>query len=1195
MKFLLGFVLILGLIPIDYASAGTPPVFTSAATASSTIPLVGQSISFNAPAADPQGFAVVYIYDYGDGVVDLLGTHTYTEAGAYTVTITAGNCIDSVATSIPISVKGFTNLWIQKQSIKVGAPGKEAWKAKLIYNADRTTQGIFNFAEDDFITSLSGIAGINVDPSQFKGSSPKFTFKSAKGLKPSISVVLNESTQTLSIAVKSATFLGAAPDVLSNLLQLGDSSFALNTALDSKGKFRATSGYRSAAFVVKKGAVKVKAAGKDSAKFALLLGDPAFQFPGASGANNARFRITNSAGVTVLDKDFSSITAFAKGKLKTGKDTASPPGTLKYDSAKGKMSVAIKKATLTGLLSAPQEHVRVDVILGDQTYRTHVTLFASKTGAYTTKLGKGMILLPGTKSAPFPSLPTVVTTNPAQGATNVARNQKITATFSETMDLTTITAASFTLQQGITPVAGAITFSGTTAIFTPAVELTPQAMYAATLTTAVKDAAGNAQARNYVWCFTTGATSDTTAPTVTSTVPVNAQSSVAINSKISAAFSEAMDPLTLNSSTFTLMQGSTSVAGTVTYAATGASASFNPSSGLTPSTTYTATVTTGATDAAGNALAANFIWSFTTTATADTTAPTVVSTIPVNSATGVSINTKITATFSEAMDPLTLNMGTFTLMQGVTAVPGAVTYASIGTTASFKPDANLTPGTTYTATVTTGAKDAAGKALAANFVWSFTTSAAADTTAPTVVSTIPVNSATGVAINTKITATFSEAMAPLTLTMSTFTLMQGATTVPGVVTYASIGTTATFKPDANLTPGTAYTATVTTGAKDLAGNALAANVVWTFTTGVTADSIAPNVISTNPTDQATNVAINRTVNATFDESMDPATINSASFKLDGPGPNPISGTVTYNAGSKIATFTASSDLAPGTQFTATITTAVKDLAGNALAVNKTWTFTTGTQRAIQPVALGTAASFGTFGGGAGMTNQGLFTVINGDITTTGASTTVTGFHDSVGDIYTETPLNKGQVNGRIYTAPPTPGGAGVGGNATTEAIAIQAASDANTAYNNLTPASIPGGTDPGAGQLGGLTLPPGVYQAAGGTFMITGSDLTLDAQGDSNAVWVFQMAASLTVGGPAAPRTVNMINGAQAKNVFWQVGSAATINGAGGGTMVGTIIASSGVTFSTAGNVILTTLNGRALGLNASTTLVNTIINVPAP
>lgn len=112
-----------------------------------------------------------------------------------------------------------------------------------------------------------------------------------------------------------------------------------------------------------------------------------------------------------------------------------------------------------------------------------------------------------------------------------------------------------------------------------------------------------------------------------------------------------------------------------------------------------------------------------------------------------------------------------------------------------------------------------------------------------------------------------------------------------------------------------------------------------------------------------------------------------------------------------------------------------------------------------------------------------------------------------------------------------------------------------------------------------------------------GGDLILDAQGDANAVWVFQMASTLLVGGPgvASPQSVILINGAQAKNVFWQAGSAATINAGGGGTMVGTIISPAGTTFSTAGNVTPTTLNGRVLSTGASITMVNAVINVPAP
>jgi hypothetical protein len=235
-------------------------------------------------------------------------------------------------------------------------------------------------------------------------------------------------------------------------------------------------------------------------------------------------------------------------------------------------------------------------------------------------------------------------------------------------------------------------------------------------------------------------------------------------------------------------------------------------------------------------------------------------------------------------------------------------------------------------------------------------------------------------------------------------------------------------------------------------------------------------------------------------------------------------------------------------------------------------------------SLGAAASFAVFGGGAGITNQGTQTTIQGDIGTTGASTMLSGFH-SASFVYIETPLNVGAVNGLVYTAAPQ-------GSPADLAVAQACAADALTAFNNL--AGLAGGIDPGAGQLGGLTLYSGVYKSAAGPFSITGSDLTLDAQGNSDAAWVFQMASALTVGGPAAPRNIILAGGAQAKNVFWQVGSAATINGAGGGSMVGTIIASSGITFSTPGNATATSLNGRALALFASVTMVNTIINAPS-
>jgi hypothetical protein len=695
-------------------------------------------------------------------------------------------------------------------------------------------------------------------------------------------------------------------------------------------------------------------------------------------------------------------------------------------------------------------------------------------------------------------------------------------------------------------------------------------------------------------------------PAVVATVPANGATGVPVAQVITATFNESMDATTVGASTFMVTgPGGATVTGTVTYS--GTTATFTPAAPLAGSTLYTAMITAGAKDRAGAGLAGNFVWTFTTG-----TIPTIIFTNPLNGAVNVPTNQKIAATFSEAMNSATvITPGTFTVAVagvGGAAVPGTVTYVTATNTATFAPTVNLLPSTQYAATMNTSAQSAAGNALASNYVWSFTTGKTADTTPPTVIATNPASGATGVPTNQTITATFSKAMDPATITApGTFTVAVagvGGAAVSGTVSYA--GSTATFTPAVNLAPSTQFTATITNTAKDLGGNALIAGAVpnpWSFTTGAGPDVTAPTITLTSPANADTNVLLNKAVNATFSKAMNPVTITAPgtfTLAVAGVGGAAVAGNVTYDSVGHIATFTPAANLTARTPYTATITNAAKDLAGNALAAGikpNPWTFTTGASVGPTGPNLGAASTFGAFGGGAGITNQGINTIINGDIGTTGASTLVTGFHDAgPGCTYTQTGSNVGTVNGKIYTAPPPPTvGCPTEGTATTFGIATQAAIDALAAFNNLSPASRPGGSDPGAGQLGGLVLAPSTYKSASGSFLITGSDLTLDGQGDSNAVWVFQTASTLTVGAPGAPRSIILVNGAQAKNVFWQVGSAATINAAGGGTMVGTIIASAGVTFSTAGNAAITRLSGRALGLSASVTMVNTVINVPAP
>ncbi|PIS44931.1 MAG: hypothetical protein COT22_07935 [Ignavibacteria bacterium CG08_land_8_20_14_0_20_37_9] len=538
--------------------------------------------------------------------------------------------------------------------------------------------------------------------------------------------------------------------------------------------------------------------------------------------------------------------------------------------------------------------------------------------------------------------PTVSATAPANADIGVPINQKIAASFSVAMDASTITAATFTLLQGITPVPGFVSYSGITAIFAPTSNLAPNTAYTATITTGSKDLAGIALVNNYVWSFTTGAGVVVTPPTVLSTIPANADIGVVLNQKLAANFSTTMDASTITTSTFTLKQGATPVSGFVSYS--GSTAIFAPSVNLTSNTVYTATITTGAKDLAGNALASNYVWSFTTGADVVIIPPTITFTAPANLEVGVALNQNITATFSTTMDASTITTATFTLMQGTTFVSGTLSF--FGKTATYNPSTNLQPTTTYTATITTGAKDLAGNALVSNYVWSFTTGAGVAVIPPTVKSTIPGSAEINVALNQKISAVFSTVMDASSLTASTFTLKQGTTPVSGFVSYS--GSTAIFTPSSNLSASKVYTATITTGAKDLAGNALANNYAWNFTTGAGVVVTPPTVQSTIPGTAETNVALNQKITATFSTVMDASTITGATFTLK-QGATPISGFVSYSG--TIATFIPSSNLSATTVYTATITTGAQDLLGNALAANYVWTFTTGAVEVVTPPTI----------------------------------------------------------------------------------------------------------------------------------------------------------------------------------------------------------------------------------------------------
>ena len=518
--------------------------------------------------------------------------------------------------------------------------------------------------------------------------------------------------------------------------------------------------------------------------------------------------------------------------------------------------------------------------------------------------------------------PTISAQSPAAGATGVLITSPVTASFSKTVVPSTI---SFVLKNGSTTVAATVTYDVSSRIVTldPTANLTPGATYTATLS-GDQDLSGNTMSP-VSWSFTAVA-ANTTAPTVSSQSPASGVTGVLVASNLTATFSENVQPSTIS---FVLKTGSTTVSSTTTYDVSSRVVTLDPNSNLSPGTTYTATLS-GAKDLWGNTMTSTS-WSFTTAA-ADTTAPTISTRTPASGATGVLIASTVSATFSEDVQPGTIS---FVLKTGSTTVSTAVTYDVTTRTVTLDPNSNLASGTTYTATLS-GAQDLSGNTMSSSS-WSFTTVPAI--AGPTVSAQSPASGATAVVVASNVTATFSEDVQPSTIS---FVLKTGSITVPAAVTYDIASRVVTLDPNANLTPGTNYTATLS-GAQDLSGNTMS-STSWAFTT-VAADS-APTASSLSPASNATAVVVASNVTATFSEAVIPSTI---SFVLK-TGSTTVSSTVTYDVASRVVTLDPNSNLSPGTIYTATLSGA-QDLSGNTM-VSTSWSFTTATADTTAPTVSG---------------------------------------------------------------------------------------------------------------------------------------------------------------------------------------------------------------------------------------------------
>jgi alpha-tubulin suppressor-like RCC1 family protein len=231
----------------------------------------------------------------------------------------------------------------------------------------------------------------------------------------------------------------------------------------------------------------------------------------------------------------------------------------------------------------------------------------------------------------------------------------------------------------------------------------------------------------------------------------------------------------------------------------------------------------------------------------------------------------------------------------------------------------------------------------------------ADVTPPTVVAVAPSSGAVGVAASTLVAVTFSEAVDPATVSATTFTLAAGAAPVTGALAIS--GASATFTPLVPLADSTTYTATLTSGVKDLAGNAMASAYAWSFTTAAPPDVTPPTIASVTPASGATGVSTAATVNVTFSEPIAASSVDASSFSVTLSGV-PVTGTLAVSGST--ATFTPAAPLGSGLTYVASLSTAIQDLAGNALASISTWSFTTALPTTAPTVVSTTPSSGATW-------------------------------------------------------------------------------------------------------------------------------------------------------------------------------------------------------------------------------------------
>jgi len=501
------------------------------------------------------------------------------------------------------------------------------------------------------------------------------------------------------------------------------------------------------------------------------------------------------------------------------------------------------------------------------------TVYAIAVTSALTGAGGSPVQNPGTVSFTTGSGPdlsgfAVVAANPPNKAVGVGTNAVVKVVFNRRANpLALGSIALYAAAYSSTSIAGASKLStdGTTLTFTPAQPLLVNTLYSFAIN-ALLDGAGNTLV--YSTGFTTGSGADTTAPTVRYLAPPDTSTGVAVNAHVVAQFSQALDLTTVNAASVTLSQAGTPVAGAIGIGADNATLTFSPAAALIPLTQYTVHLS-GMADVSGNpAPVVSAAFTTASSATPDSTKPTVVSVSPANNAANVPVNTAITITFSKPVSGVSVPSGIAVRYSSAAGTVATGAFALSGSVVTFTPDLPF-PGSTVINVLVNGVQDFEGNASATSTT-TFTTQATTDLTPPVVTSVTPPNGATGLLPNTVAVVTFSKPLNPATVTAGTIALLNGTQrlTTAGIQISAD-SRTVTLNGFSLPAPAT-INVVATSAISDLAGNHLA-DFRSQFSTAVV-DTSSPSVVSQRPATGATGVPAATAITLVLNKRLDPASL-----------------------------------------------------------------------------------------------------------------------------------------------------------------------------------------------------------------------------------------------------------------------------------------------------------------------------------